>query len=291
MLYCRHESGLDRFFDCEINFKDTGYDDFRKIIESSKLRFRKFKEPELKDTVRFYHGLTRGFILNELFSRVEPKKRYMNQYFNEEIVPILSKNDPNFKIYLKGKPSNSNDKVYHIKPTNKIWFIYHTVLSFIFKSSFHLPSQIFFNRFGLNTTYTDFKGMGKAGQIAKMPKCVKNYIKWDRNPATMSKQFENENDLKIEWLSATGISNAHSMGKFMSYCLCNYFDAFTEAIKYPIKRVDGSISISTDFTQGGFCKVMANGIEWYGWGGLGGSYYMYAPKYKCVLSYLVTGIH
>ena len=234
--------------------------------------------------------MTRGFILNELFSRVEPKKRYMNQYFNEEIVPILSKNDPHFKLYLKGKPSNSNDKVFHIKASDTFWFTYHTIFSIIFKSSSHLPRKIFFNRFGINTTYTDFGGMVKLGQTAQLPRSVENFLDLYKDPVSMSKYFENENDIQMEWLSATGICNAHSMGKLMSYYLCNNGDAFAEAINYPIKKMDGVLGSVTTFTQGGFCKFVMYDIEWYGWSGFGGSYYVFSPQYKCVLSYVVSGL-
>ena len=37
------------------------------------------------ETERFYHGVTRDWITNEIFRRVEPKNRTMGEYLNEEL--------------------------------------------------------------------------------------------------------------------------------------------------------------------------------------------------------------
>jgi len=34
---------------------------------------------------RFYHGMTRGFILNEIFRRLEPNQRTIGEYLRDEI--------------------------------------------------------------------------------------------------------------------------------------------------------------------------------------------------------------
>jgi CubicO group peptidase (beta-lactamase class C family) len=41
--------------------------------------------PEETGTKREYHGLTRGWILNEIFRRVDPEGRTIGQYLREEI--------------------------------------------------------------------------------------------------------------------------------------------------------------------------------------------------------------
>ena len=67
----------------------------KKYIEDSNLCYRKYDNDQdgVPESNRFYHALMRGLILNELFRRTEPKHRSMNEYFKQEIVPILSKND------------------------------------------------------------------------------------------------------------------------------------------------------------------------------------------------------
>ena len=51
------------------------------IIASQKQDF----PPESSGTNREYHAFTRGFILNEIFRRADPKGRTMGEYLREEI--------------------------------------------------------------------------------------------------------------------------------------------------------------------------------------------------------------
>ena len=41
--------------------------------------------PEKYKTTREYHGVVRGYILNEIFRRIEPNGRTMGEYLREEI--------------------------------------------------------------------------------------------------------------------------------------------------------------------------------------------------------------
>merc|ERR1712228_97522 len=101
--------------------------------------------------------------------------------------------------------------------------------------------------------------------------------------------FENENDIKIEWMSCSGITNAHSMSKLLSYYVFNdkFEKTLQNVIAEPKLAYDASIFTLTQFTQGGFNKVEMFGVLWYLWGGLGGSIYAFAPEYKCVYSYTI----
>ena len=132
-----------------------------------------------------------------------------------------------------------------------------------------------------------------------MPKSWKGFApQWKyavTKTKTASKLYENECDIKMEYMSATGISNAHSMTKILSYYL---FDTqkdidndrlMEDIIAKPVKAYDPAIFTLTQFTQGGFDKVELFGIVWYLWGGLGGSFYAFSPKYKCVFAYTVVG--
>ena len=78
----RHEAGLEKF--CEqIPFEDTltqaiKRNSIGKVIEKTKMYIR----PE---TDRAYHTITKDWILNEIFRRVEPQGRTMGEYWDQEI--------------------------------------------------------------------------------------------------------------------------------------------------------------------------------------------------------------
>ena len=73
----RHESGLSSFNyihkDQDILRENLKKNSIGKIIEECNQYFP--KAPNGIDTKRAYHGITRGFILNEIVRRVDPKKR------------------------------------------------------------------------------------------------------------------------------------------------------------------------------------------------------------------------
>ena len=301
----RHESGLNMFFgdDKIITFK-CDINKIRKMIENSILRYRKYGDNKFKINVpksdRCYHGIIRGFILNEIFRRIEPQNRTMNEYFDQEIVPILSKNDPSFKIYLKGRPKTELLPVNHIENINILWNIYHVMIPFIMNITSHLPKLNYFNKYLSDIKYSDFNKLSKLGKINKLPKNHKSYApQWENatlKTKLVSKLFENEADIDMEYMSATGIANAHSMSKLLSYYLFNHDNddnddnkIVNDIIAKPILKYDAALCTLTEFTQGGFNKVELHGIVWYLWGGLGGSWYAFSPKYKCVYSHLVIG--
>jgi len=53
------------------------------IIERQKL-FKRINEKTNKN-IRSYHAVTRGFIINEIVRRVDPKKRTIGEFVREEI--------------------------------------------------------------------------------------------------------------------------------------------------------------------------------------------------------------
>ena len=59
----RHESGLPNFNLQVYNASTTSQQDFKQIIENSPL----FWPPEEFNTTRYYHAISRGYILNEIF--------------------------------------------------------------------------------------------------------------------------------------------------------------------------------------------------------------------------------
>ncbi len=86
----RHEAGLAKWTG-KIKFEDLQTENIKtnavgRVIESEPSRF----PDEEYETVREYHGLTRGWILNEIFRRVEPSGRTIGEYLTEEIAKPLA---------------------------------------------------------------------------------------------------------------------------------------------------------------------------------------------------------
>ena len=85
----RHESGLTNLVreiqTWEISRDNIKQNSIGKIIEDSTPVYP-------KNTRRGYHTLTRGCILNEIFRRVEPRKRTMGEYLYQEINQKLQTN-------------------------------------------------------------------------------------------------------------------------------------------------------------------------------------------------------
>ncbi len=82
----RHEAGiawLNHTFEPEDllaeNIKEKN--SVGKVLEEVELRF----PPEEMGTKREYHGVTRGWILNEVFSRADPQGRTVGQFVREEV--------------------------------------------------------------------------------------------------------------------------------------------------------------------------------------------------------------
>lgn len=85
----RHEAGLARI---KGKFSSQGLykDGIRKNILGEYLEHQKLQyPPEGSGTTRQYHSLSRGFILQEIFRRVDPKKRTIGEYLKEEIARPL----------------------------------------------------------------------------------------------------------------------------------------------------------------------------------------------------------
>lgn len=86
----RHESGLGQWKG-KIKFVDTLTDNIKqnsigKVIEEETLSF----PSSSSGSKREYHGITRGYILNEIFRRVHPEGKTIGEYLKTEIAGPLA---------------------------------------------------------------------------------------------------------------------------------------------------------------------------------------------------------
>ena len=78
----------------------------------------------MQGTKRAYHATSRDWVTNEIFRRVEPKRRTMGEYMQEELVPFF---DNYFDVYL-GVPDKEYHKCYPFKLKSIIWQILSSFL-------------------------------------------------------------------------------------------------------------------------------------------------------------------
>eukprot|EP01084_Bolivina_argentea_P161006 280312_1 len=296
----RHEAGLCKFWNHEndiyfnlSNKNVSTYNSSRKSIETSKLTFIYNTKNNGSMSFRCYHSLTRGIILNELFKIVEPKHRYMNQYFKEEMERHLQLNDPNFRAYFKGA---ENQQIYHIEQPNLIWLIYNFVIPWKTGITSHLPQSICFKY--LSESICD--PVGKF-YPEKLQAYLDQRIDYSDTPEIEPDNQKSgsiffENELAMEYMSASGVMNAYSMSKLLSKYLYDNDNKLKDNViedimKYPQLSFDTGIGFEFNFTQGGFCYFMLDGdIAVYNWMGWGGSWFGFIPQYKAVIAYTITGV-
>ncbi len=85
----RHEAGLAKWKG-KISREDTYTENIKKNAIGKVLEEEPLKFPDKKfGTTREYHGMTRGYILNEIFRRVEPSGRTIGEYLRDEIAKPL----------------------------------------------------------------------------------------------------------------------------------------------------------------------------------------------------------
>eukprot|EP01083_Nonionella_stella_P147880 467236_1 len=257
-----------------------------------------------KESARCYHSFSRGHLLNEIFMRVEPKHRSISTYYKEEIEPTLTSNAPgdNQNEYLLRFDGLQNDKkwidkYYHIELQPLWWSLYHVLLPM--KLGFEKPLNELFAEQLYPAAYVDESWRANASLVYIRNWFVLRKVHWGRyvdfvnangNPKGFSSQFVKS--LNTAHMSASGVGNAHSLAKTMSYILFSG-DVFDENmvntfIAQVETKFDNVLRADIAMSQGGSAKMEIQGIEWYGWGGWGGSVLFFAPRYKAVLSWTVT---
>ena len=83
---CRHEGGMHRFSE-KMPMKDCTTESIKANKLGEMIANQKQHYVDKEKFPRFYHGMNRDTILNEVFRRVEPSGRTMGEYLREEIMP------------------------------------------------------------------------------------------------------------------------------------------------------------------------------------------------------------
>ena len=258
------------------------------IIERQTQRF-----PVGKDTQREYHAMTRGFIANEIFRRIEPQGRTMGEYLREEISQPLAAD-----VYLGLQDAE-------IERHSKV-----AMLGFGYQFLQGLIPRALGRRVELNLPQT-------LSKLSRMRSGMKRRTTL-KAPAPIEgmKQlsvFDSDAVSRGEIPSAAAKCSARGLAKLASVMAnggaTGEFQLLGDQAMAALhdKTVSRQMmSITTEFTQGGLAKFglarktagqrldsgMHEGREGYfGWMGLGGSIFQWHPEKRIGFAYVPTSLN
>ncbi len=313
----RHEAGLVDFkhtFEPQnLLTQEIKNNSIGSVIES--LSPKKPKDPELR---RNYHALTRGWLANELFRRVEPQGRTIGEYLKENISGPLD-----IDVYVGVKDQDIDRRgtlwmpsiAFYFKESFKPNFMGRRVYS-SFAHLFALFSPIIARVIGILVKKKLFnkkkKSLDPSKPKAKMRLPLKGFSPMrDREKSiTYFNQAiiaQGESASFNANCSARGLAKLAAMlaagGKFDGN---EYFsNTAWQALHGNPDHAKLGGNVSTHFTQGGLNlftmsgptnstsdKALNKGREgFYGWMGLGGSIFQWNPEYEIGFAFVPTALH
>jgi CubicO group peptidase (beta-lactamase class C family) len=287
----RHEAGLANF-DTPLDANDLFTENIKRnavgqVIEQQGLSYR----PEGK---REYHAITRGWIVNELFRRVEPAGRTIGEFLRQEVSKPMSAD------VVVGVQEQERQRMFPVKPLGFGYQIWQTLLPrFLGRRVFHNAFQLF----------------------ARLGKMIPAMIKGRRNsrpPPAFTEMtgldYFNAHDFgKGETSSANATCSARGLARVGAMMSAGgkledreYLSgaAWQALHARPEPAMMGSV-LPTRFTQGGVDYFQAcepgspllqrafnNGREgFYGWMGFGGSIFQWHPQLDISFAFVPTSLH
>lgn len=287
----RHEAGLANF-DTSIDMEDLFAENIKlnavgRIIEDHESTF------PTTGRKREYHALTRGWIVNELFRRVDPAGRTIGEFLREEISGPLSAD------VLIGVKEHELKRISKVKPLG---------LGYQFLQSL-IPRFL-----GRRIVHNFFQVLGRLIQM--MPALVKGRRSGAPPPLTGMNGMgvfnepifaRGETPSANATCSARGLAKIAAMmsagGKFEDREFLSP-DAWKAMHAHPLKATMGAI-LTTRFTQGGVdcftpCTPDSSRTErdftegregFYGWMGFGGSIFQWHPELDIGFAFVPTSLH
>ena len=287
----RHEAGLANF-DTSIDLEDLFTENIKKnvvgrIIEEHAPAYN------ANGDKREYHALTRGWIVNEVFRRVDPAGRTIGEYLREEISGPL-----NADVVI-GVQEHELERMSKIQP---LGFGYQLLQGLI-------PRFL-----GRRTVHNIFQILSRLMQI--LPGVMRSRKTGAPPPLTgMSGLgfFNKPGFAKGETPSANATCSARGLAKVAAMMSAGgkwegreflSDEAWRAMHEHPVKASMGGI-MSTRFTQGGVdcftpCTPDSTQVErdfnegregFYGWMGLGGSIFQWHPELDIGFAFVPTSLH
>mmetsp|Transcript_14514 Transcript_14514/g.25524 ORF Transcript_14514/g.25524 Transcript_14514/m.25524 type:complete len:463 (-) Transcript_14514:136-1524(-) len=287
----RHEGGMPFFSDpTDMDNPDKNKivteevvqdpDALDKIIEGSGL----WRHPD--GTSRLYHALTRGWIVSGIVRRVDPKKRTLGKFIQEEV------SEPLGITYFCGIPLTEQSK-YSYADMTQAPPVYNMAFEVI-------PAML---GVGCPFLASTIKVMGDKSNSMGKP-----VVSWMKPPPTPA--FNNTPLGRLLEIPSAGMyTNARSMAK-VNACMANggiiggvrllSEKASADALAGLNVETDPSLKLTSAFSQAGLADMSTvssplvdpsiNLHGFFGWGGWGGSISIWNPEKKLALSYAMNGM-
>jgi CubicO group peptidase (beta-lactamase class C family) len=288
----RHEAGLANF-DTSLDMEDLFTENIKqnavgRIIEGHAPSFGASGGGK-----REYHGLTRGWIVNEVFRRVDPAGRTIGEYLREEISGPLN---ADVVIGVKEQEMARMSKVHPLGfgyqflqsliPRILGRRIVHNFFQILRRLIRITPALLKSRRTGAPPPLTGMKGMG----IFNEPRFAKG-----------------ETPSANATCSAQGLAKVAAMMSAGGRLEDREFisgDAWKAMHEDPVKAFMGTL-LTTRFTQGGVdcfmpCTASSTQAErdfnegregFYGWMGFGGSIFQWHPGLDIGFAFVPTSLH
>lgn len=240
-----------------------------------------------------YHAVTRGWVVNEIFRRVDPQGRTIGEFYQQEI------NEP---LDVEARVGLGEGDLERVRPVRHRGFGFEILESFkpkfLGRRVLHGCFKLFRRLFGLLRT-------SRKGTMRGAPPAYKGM---------KSIMFFNERSVALgETPSANTKSSARTLAKIGAMMSQGgqfngreYLtpDAWEALHANPVYAKMGG-SITTRFTQGGVnqfvpCTADCTAFErdfqegregFYGWMGLGGSIFQWHPQQQIGFGFVVTELH
>ncbi len=288
----RHEAGLANF-DTSIDMEDLFIEQIKENAVGQLIEGHSLAYASSDGTKREYHALTRGWIANEVFRRVDPAGRTIGEFLREEISGPLN---ADVSIGVKEPDMKRMSKVHDLG------FGRQLLLSL-------RPKFL-----GRRIVHNIFQILGRLIRIVpSMAKSRKAGAPPPLTGMTNLNIFNEPNFARGETPSANATCSARGLGKVAAMMAAGgklegreflTGSAWKAMHEHPLKAAMGGMLI-TRFTQGGVdCFTPTNtqstqaerdfndGREgFYGWMGLGGSIFQWHPELDIGFAFVPTSLH
>jgi CubicO group peptidase (beta-lactamase class C family) len=287
----RHEGGMAAF-NTSLDPEDLLTENIKRnrvggVIESHPVRFRKGS-----GSAREYHAITRGWIVNELFRRVDPGGRTVGEFLSEEISgpleadAIIGVKEADLKRISRVSPLGfAFQFLESLKPKFLGRRIKHSLLQILGRILRIIPSMRHATTRGAPPPYKGMKGIGFFNEPV---------VAMGETPSAAAN------------CSARGLAKIAAMmsagGKWAEREYLSE-DAWKAMHDDPVEADMGFTG--TNFTQGGLnlfteANGKRSGLEqafnggregFYGWMGLGGSIFQWHPRHEIGFGFVPTSLH
>ncbi|KAJ3080850.1 hypothetical protein HK102_002772 [Quaeritorhiza haematococci] len=246
--------------------------------------------------IQAYHAVTRGWIINQVVRRADPKKRTVGQILREEILPRISTPEDKAEFYL-GLPEVLDDRVSLLEGTPLPWLF----VKLFFPAKWQTDPA---PAFALDALFSPGTPTHKT-LFGSGPK-LEGILPW---PAP----YNNKKIWRVESPSFSGITNAKSLAK-LGAIMANAGKLPNSDVQLLSREViedshtklramnDSVMKLpNLQFSRGGWGVfpdsffVKSNGsapvegeVEWFGWSGAGGSCLFWNPTRNVAFAYVMN---